>query len=310
MAKIFDYAKNIFFLLIALQIVPPLLKNIGKQYSTMFQVHTKVGVLPIKGTLTDGTYYIKQLRKFFESDEIKAIVLKIESPGGAAGTSQAVFNEIKALKKEFGSKFVLALVENIAASGGYYIAAAADYIVATPSAFIGSIGAYIPHPAFKDFINQYKIDYEVIKAGEYKAAGNPFLNLSEKEREHFQILTNNVYDQFVRDIATERAKASISTDSNIWAQGKVFTGEQAFKIGLVDKLGSISTAVDVLKEHAPIAGKIEWVYPEVRGGFLASLMGSNEDDGDSHLESTGKSLTRLVANSIISSYQEQTGINC
>lgn len=311
MAKLFDYVKNIFFLLILLQIAPSIVKSISKQYSSMWQVQTKVGILPIKGVLTDGNYYIKQLRKFFENDEIKAIVLKIESPGGAAGTSQAIFNEIKELKKTVSPKFVLAVVENIAASGGYYIAAASDYIVATPSAFIGSIGAYIPHPDFKDFINQYKIDYEVIKAGEYKAAGNPLLHLTDKQRQHFQEVTDNVYAQFVKDIAVERAKASISTDSNIWAQGKIFTGELALKVGLIDKLGSISTATEILKEQAPIVGKIEWVYPEARGGILANLFSSDEDEGDSHLQTLSKSIGQTFAQSFTHAIQnQQSVINC
>lgn len=311
MAKLFDYVKNIFFLLILLQIAPSIIKSISKQYSSMWQAQTKVGILPIKGVLSDGTYYIKQLRKFFENDEIKAIVLKIESPGGAAGTSQAIFNEIKELKKTVSPKFVLALIENVAASGGYYIAASADCIVATSSAFIGSIGAYIPHPDFKDFINQYKIDYEVIKAGEYKAAGNPLLHLTDKQRQHFQEVTDNVYAQFVKDIATERAKASISSDSNIWAQGKIFTGELGLKIGLVDKLGSQSTAMEVLKEHAPIVGKIEWVYPEARGGLLANLFSSDEDEGDSHLHALTKSIGQTLAQSFTQSVEtQQSGINC
>ncbi len=294
MAKMFDYVKNLFWLLLIVQFVPVLIKNLQVQLAPLWETKSKVGLITIDSVLTDSTTYVHQLRKFFEDKEIKAIMLKIESPGGAAGTSQAIFNEIKELKKNVSPKFVLALVENIAASGGYYIACAADYIIATPSAFIGSIGAYIPHPNVREFIEYHKLKYEIIKTGAFKSASSPLFDLSEPERNMLQSLTDNTYEFFVRDVAEQRAKAKLPADSKEWADGKIFTGDQALKLGLIDKLGSLSTAMEVLKEHAPIVGKIDWVKPPKKYSLLSVLSGENDKEDNTLLHKLSNAFCSVI----------------
>lgn len=275
MANFSDIVKNIFWILIILQIAPVLIKNISKQYSSLLETKTKVGIITIKDTLSDSTTHVKNLKKFFEDDEIKAIVLKLDCPGGATGTAQNIFNEIKILKCQHSTKYVIALVENLAGSGGYYIASATDYIISAPGAFVGSIGGYISLPHFKEFIEQYKIKYEVIKTGDYKTAGNPLLQLTPEQRQMFQELSDNVYQQFVKDVAEQRPH--LPKEINKWANGRIFTGQQALELKLIDELGSQSTAIKVLREKAHIEGKIDWVTPSTKRNLIQSLLYPDED---------------------------------
>lgn len=255
--KLFDYIKWIFLLLIFLQFAPTIFKGIKENYKHLTTERTKVGKVDIKGTIQSSEHTIKHLKTYFKNKSIKAIFLNIESPGGTAGTSQAIFSEIQALKKKH-MKPVICFAENVCASGAYYIACAADSIIATPSAFIGSIGVYIAHPQFKEFIEQYNIKYNIIKTGTYKATGSPFLEETPEQRAMLQSLTDDTYNQFTSDVAQNRQKLSLKNVSK-WANGKIFTGKQALQLGLIDKVGSLSTVEQEIREKAPIKGEIEWI---------------------------------------------------
>lgn len=293
MATFSDALKNIFWLLLILQFAPVLIRSIKQQYSDLFEAKTRVGVINIKGTLYKAGSYVRDLKTLFENDAIKAIVLKIESPGGTAGTAQTIFNEINHYKSQYPNKYIVSLVENIAASGGYYVACAANHIITSPSAFIGSIGSYIQHPDFKDFIEYYKIKYDVIKAGEYKTAGNPLLELTPAQKTLFQSIADDVYRQFIRDVSRQRPH--LPADTKLWADGKIFTGEQALALHLIDEIGSPATVARVLKDQAHIEGKIEWVKPVKKRGFLAGLFAQDtEDDQDSSLKSWVNSICTAV----------------
>lgn len=291
MAKFTDYLKNIFWLLLLLQIAPTLIKSIKSQYTDMLETKTKVGVITIKGSINNSDEYVNNLKNFFENDSIKAIVLKIDSPGGVAGASQVIFNEIKILKCKH-EKYVVAFIENIGASGAYWIATAANYIIAAPSAFVGSIGSYISHPNLKELIEHYKVKYEVIKSGEYKTTGNIFLDLTDKQRALLQNISDNVYQQFTTDIAAERK--NLPKDINAWADGKIFTGKQAYEIGLIDELGSQSSVLQVLKDKAKIEKKIEWVKPKKKEGLLYSLFYSDDDSDGINFKSFFHNLKNSV----------------
>lgn len=270
--------KNIFLLLLLLQFAPTLIKNIRKNYSSLWEEKTQVGLIPIKGVLTDSQKPIKHLKKFFSDPDIKAIVISMDCPGGAAGTSQAIFQELKALKLQH-LKPVVVWVENIAASGGYYIASAADHIIATPSAFIGSIGVYIPLLHLKDFIEQFKIQYDPVASGVYKLATDPFTATSSVQKEMLQGLTRDTYEQFVKDVAQQRSKLVVAHASE-WAEGRVFTGHQALEKGLIDEIGSPSSVEHYLKQKITVVGKIDYVKaPKISA--IASLLGTDDNDDDS-----------------------------
>jgi len=273
--SVFDYLKNIFLILIILQIAPPLIKNVLDQYSKLLVTPVKVAVLPIKGVLYESEDYCNKLRTFFEDETVKALLLKIDSPGGAAGTSQSVFREILALKKEH-PKPVVVLVENVCASGGYNIACAADYIIASGSAIIGSIGSTLPYIFKVDkLIEQYNVQYIPIAAGEYKNTANPFVPATPAEEELLKDITKNSYDQFVMEVSQSR-KLSIA-DAPKWANGKIFTGEQSVSNHLIDQIGSISDAIEVIRQKAAIGkdDKIEWVYPPKKGGLWGMISGES-----------------------------------
>lgn len=287
---LWDVIKNIFLLLFVLQITPPMILSIKKQYARLFELRTPVAVLPIKGALYDSTRYVRQLNTFFKDSSVKAVLLKIESPGSSAGTGQALYHEIMTLKKQY-PKPVIVLIENVCASGGYYIASAADYIIASGAATVGSIGTYLPQVRLKEFIEQFKVHYNPIKSGEYKTVTDPFTDKTAAEQELLQGLASDIYDQFITDIATSRKLAI--TESHAWANGKIFTARQAQKLGLIDELGTASTAERVIKEKALIEGEIEWIYPPKQGG-LASILIDNEDNDDTLFESYAHRLLTVI----------------
>ncbi len=278
MAKISEYLGNLLLLIIIIQFLPAIINMAKRYYTSVTEPRTQVAYLAIKGELSDSTYYVRELKKFFENREVKAILLKIECPGGAAGTSQAIFNEINHFKKEH-PKTVVAFVENVCASGGYYVASAADYIIAEPSSFIGSIGSYISYPQLHDFIEQYKVHWRIIKTGIYKAAGNPMIPTTKEVEQMLQGLSDDTYRQFTHDVALHRTKLSLK-NTDEWANGRVFTGYQAMQVGLIDELGSQSTAIAKIKEKESIEGEIEWVKPTKLSTF-AKLFGQEEDSGSS-----------------------------
>lgn len=301
MAKWFGSLSNIFFFLLFLQIAPSLFKDLHKKYAGLLKPKTKVGLIHIKDNLTNSGAYTRNLRKCFEDPDIKALLIKMECPGGYAGTAQSVYNEIKILKSQY-PKPVITLVENIAASGGYYIASATDYIIAPASAFVGSIGAYVAFPQIKEFIESYKIKYDIIKSGSFKASGSPFLDITAEQRKQLQSLTDSSYKQFVIDVYSSRPK--LAQDSKIWADGKIFTGEQALALHLIDELGSFSNAVNKLKELANIDRSIEWVKPAKSTNFIANLFSSDSDDDETDPEasSTLQMLAETVCKTVENRY--------
>ncbi len=277
MATFSDYVKNIFWVLILLQFAPIFIKSIRGQYSDMFEEKTRVGVIPISGTIAKSGPTIRTIKKYFEDKTIKAIVFQINSPGGVGPTGQAIFQEILHYKKQHPEKYVVSYIEQMAASAAYQIATAADYIVSIPNATIGSIGVFFQHPSFKGLLDQLHIGYSITKSGDYKGIGNPFLTMSPADKELFQSMSNDSYRQFLRDVTKQRPQ--LPTDTKLWAEGKIFTGEQALGLKLVDEVGSPSTVEKVLRDKAQIVGRIEWIKPTKKRPFLASLFSEEEDDG-------------------------------
>lgn len=271
-----DYLKNIFFILLFLQFAPALIDGVRKQYLAFFETRTKVAVINVHDTVCSSNGYVKQLHTFFKAPDVKAILLYIECSAGAAGSAQAIYNEIQILKKAH-PKPIIALVENVAASGGYYVACATDYIIAPSAALIGSIGVYMPYFfKVKELMEQYKIKYPLIKAGKYKAITDPFVELTADDAAHLQLSTQDTYEQFVADVARSR-KLSVNAHTQ-WADGKVFTGRQAKALGLIDEEGSKSNAIKALREKALIEGEIEWIQPQGPSKLATWLGSSSQDD--------------------------------
>lgn len=288
----YDYIKNVFWVLIILSIAPALITNITKQYGKYFERRARVGIIPIKNVIYDSTNYCKQLRLFFEDKSIKALLIKMECPGGASGTAQIIANELLALKK-INPKPVIVFVENMCASGGYNIAAAADYIISPASALIGSIGSSMPYLFnINKLIGHYNVDYTPIAAGKYKNAANPFAPLNKDDIKLLQGVADDCYQQFLLDISQYR-KLPLEK-AHEWGDAKIFTGRQALKLGLIDELGSLDTAINVIRKKALIdeTTKIEWVKVPKRKTFWSFLGGDDDfgSDDDTVLSSFASTL--------------------
>jgi protease-4 len=289
----FDYIKNIFMLLIFLLFAPGIFEGIRTQYGIFVSPKTHVGVIKIQGDLCHSAWLTKQLHAFFSNNDIKAVLLTIESCGGAAGTGQAVAREILTLKKKY-PKPVIALTENMCASGAYYIASATDYIISSGQALIGSIGSCIPHLfQLNDFLQKHAIGYTLIKSGTYKASTDPFVTLNDESKAHLQSVVDNSYEQFIEDIAHNRKLAL--QNASLWADGKIFTGKQAKELNLVDELGSASQAIAYIKDKQLIDGDIEWIQAEPEGSFLQRLFnGSAAGDSCGLFGYAGCDITGII----------------
>lgn len=278
--------KIIFYTLLIITLAKPVYKGIKAR----LEPHTQIGYVAIEGFLSSSDGIVHQLRTLFKEEEVKAIVLKIESPGGASGTSQAIFNEIIELKKEF-PKPCIALVENLCTSGAYWIACATDHIIASPVALIGSIGTSFPFRfKLKEFITQYKIGYEETKAGDFKSLTDPFIDTTTAQKALLQELCDNTYQEFITNVAQCRSKLAASNSAD-WANGKVFIGKSAHKLGMIDELGSLSTAIAWIKAKALVEGKIEWISPE-QPSLIEKLIAPKSDI--QALESIGQQVAQKI----------------
>lgn len=247
MAKFSEHLKNIFFIILILQFAPIDLKNIKKHWLDNLEPKNHVGLISMNQPIFSSQHYSKQLQKYFKDPSIRAILLKIDCGGGAAGTTQALALEITQLKKEY-PKPIVAYCENICASGAYYIAASTDHIVATGSSLIGSIGSKLsPQFKVKQLLQDYKVQPFTISTGIYKDALDPLTDLTPEQLNMLQQLSDDTYQQFVKDIAKQRHLPIQQKDS--WANGKIFTGNDALKQKLIDAVGNQSTATDYIKQN-------------------------------------------------------------
>jgi protease-4 len=217
----------------------------------------KIGVIPIQGALKESDTIIEQLIAFRKDSRIKAIILKINSPGGGVGPSQEIYSETRRTAK---TKHVIASFGSLGASGAYYIASAADEIVANPGTLTGSIGVLMEFIRIEELLKKIGINMEVIKSGEFKDIGSPNREMTERERRILKDLIEDIRDQFVTAVAQGR---NIPKEKVLeLADGRIFSGREAKELGLVDHLGNFQDAVDIAKQIAEIKGEVTLVYPE------------------------------------------------
>lgn len=214
----------------------------------------KVAIVNIKGIIVDSKPSIDEIKQYRKDPSIKAIVLRVDSPGGAVVPSQEIYEEIKRTIK---SKPVVVSMGSIAASGGYYISCPATKIIANPGTLTGSIGVLIEIPNIKGLLDKIGVKAEVIKSGKYKDITSPFKPLQNEEREILQKLTNDVHEQFIKAVAEGR-KVPVEDIKKI-ADGRVFTGLKAKELGLVDEIGDLDYAIKIAAQLAKIKGEPEIV---------------------------------------------------
>lgn len=216
-----------------------------------------VGIVEISGVISSSKVIVQQIRDFREKEGIKAIVVRVESPGGGVAPSQEIYREIIKARQQ---KTVIASLGSVAASGGYYAAAAADGIMANPGTITGSIGVIMELANIQELMKKIGIDPIVIKSGQYKDIGSPVKKLSEKERKILQDVADEIHGQFISDVAMQRNIEESSVRK--LADGRIYTGERAMTLSLVDRLGNLDDAVNWAGELAGIQDDVVPVYPE------------------------------------------------
>ncbi len=234
-----------------------------------FAFGDKIAVIEVRGLITQSQGIIEELHQHRDDQGVKAIVLRIDSPGGGVGPSQEIYREVIKIKSE-NKKKVVTSMGSVAASGGYYIASASDLIVANPGTITGSIGVLMEFTNIEELFKKIGIKGVVLKSGEHKDIGSPFREMTPEEKRLIQSVIDNVHQQFIQAVADGR-KMDRSKVAQV-ADGRILTGEQAKQLGLVDQLGNLQDAIDTAARLAGIEGKPQIVYPKRRFSLLDLLI--------------------------------------
>ena len=223
----------------------------------------KVAVVEIEGIIVDGAAAVRELREHADNPSIKAVVLRVNSPGGVVAPTQEIFAAIQRARK--AGKPVVASLGAVAASGGYYVAVAADRIYANPGTLTGSIGVVMQLANLEGLLKKVGVDYVVVKAGAYKDVGNFARTMSPEERKMLQALLDDVYSQFVEAVSEGRGLEK--KDVLAFAEGRIYSGQQALALKMVDELGGFEEAVEAAGKLANISGRPKLVYPRKKFSF-------------------------------------------
>jgi protease-4 len=233
----------------------------------------RIGVVEIEGVISESKEVMEDIIRFKEDPSVKGVILRIDSPGGGVGPTQEIYREVVKLN---AAKKVYVSMGTSCASGGYYIAAAADKLYANPSTITGSIGVVMQLMIVEDVLKKIGVKANTIKAGEFKDTGSPFKEMTPAERAYMEGITRSIYEQFLKDIASGR-KMDIETVRKL-AEGRIYTGNQAREADLVDGIGNFYDTVDALKTALAIKGKPNLVYTEKPFSFSRWVFGSLSRD--------------------------------
>lgn len=243
----------------------------------------KVAVVYLDYTILSSESIVRQFKKYGEDKSIKAIILRVNTPGGGVAASQEMYEIIRRTRDK--GKPVIVSISSLGASGGYYAACGGSIIVSDPGSLVGSIGVIINLMNFKDLAEKIGVSETIIKSGELKDAGNPLREVNEKDREYFQSIVDDSFDQFLDVVSKER---KIDKEKlREYATGRVYTGRQAKDIGLVDSLGTFEDAVRIAGEMAGIEGEPTLVRERERLSLVERIV---EGYSDTDLKSITKEI--------------------
>jgi len=221
-----------------------------------FALGDKIAVVDIKGVITSSRNIIDQIDAYSEDDNVKAIILRINSPGGSVGPSQEIYREVLKAREK---KKVIASIGSVGASGGYYVACASDLIVVNPGTITGSIGVVMEFSNVEELLKKIGLRSYVIKSGRHKDIGSPLREMTPEDKSILQGVIDSVHSQFIRAVAEGRNMEERKVRQI--ADGRIFSGEQARELGLVDRLGSLQDAIEIAAEMVGIKGKPTVIYP-------------------------------------------------
>ncbi len=240
------------FLIIALVMVGALISRIP--------VGDRVAIVNVRGVIVNPIPVVKRIERLRKDRSVKALVIRVDSPGGSVGASQEIYRAIERFRAE--GKPVVVSMGNVAASGGYYVSAPADYIFANPGTITGSIGVIIQHIAYKELMEKIGVKATAIKTGKFKDTLNPFRELTPEEKRYLEETIEEAYEQFLKAILKYRGNKISEEKLREVADGRVLTGERAKELGLVDDLGGLEDAVQKAKELAGVPKAREFFVPE------------------------------------------------
>ena len=243
----------------------------------------KVAVIDVTGTISRTETIVDQIHQYRDDQGVKAIVLRINSPGGSVAPVQEIYSELKKLEKP-----IVASMSSTAASGGYYIAAIADEILANPGTLTGSIGVIMQFTKLKGLYEKIGLEQQVVKSGKFKDTGSPMRNLTDEERELLQATLDDVHNQFIDAVFEGRQAHLTREDIVALADGRIFSGQQALEHKLVDQLGNLTDAIDRAGELGGISGKPKVVRTKRKPSMLERLLGpTGKENLDKLLDSAG-----------------------
>src|SRR5438105_4124724 len=248
----------------------------------------KIGVVDLEGVIISPKIVVDQLKKFADDDSIKAIILHVNSPGGGVAASEEIYREVKRVRDD-KKKRIVASIETVGASGAYYVSSATNKIYADNGSVVGSIGWIAEWVNYGDLMRWAKLKPEILKVGEFKDTGDPTRELTAAERQYMQGLIDNMYGQFVQAVADGRHTKP--SDIKPIADGRVWTGEQAMEMHLIDQIGDFRAAVMDTAKSVNISGEPVLVHPERdRKSLLDLLFG----DATKYLPSKEKLLDQQI----------------
>lgn len=229
----------------------------------------KVALVRIEGPIIDSKNPIDEIKEYVKDPLVKAIVLRVDSPGGGVAPSQEIYEEVR---KAVAKKKIVVSMGSLAASGGYYISAPASRIVANPGTLTGSIGVIMEIPNLEGLMNKVGVKTEVIKSGRHKDIASAFRGIGREEREILQGVLDDVHDQFIKAVAEGRKM--VPDQVKKLADGRIFTGKQAVGMGLVDELGNLEDAIKVAAKLSGIKGEPDVVSKKEKFSFMDIVRGN------------------------------------
>lgn len=231
---------------------------------------SEIALVHISGMLMDSSGIIRQLSKYRRDPKIKGIIVRIDSPGGSVGPSQEIYDEIHKIKE--AKKIVYASLGSVAASGGYYIACAADYVLANPGTLTGSIGAIMAFNNVEELAKKIGVAPAVIKSGAFKDSGSPLRPLEPKERKLLQNVVDDVHQQFVQAVSSSRNLSE--EEVKVFADGRIMTGKQALEFKLIDEFGGLEKTIEIMGKKIGIKGHPSVLEEKEEVPFMDWLMQS------------------------------------
>lgn len=257
----------------------------------LFTSPNRIGVLEVRGVIDNVQESLKALKEFRQDVNVKAVLVRIDSPGGGVGASQELYREIRRTMEE---KPVVASLGGIAASGGYYIASAATRVIANPGTITGSIGVISYFPNLRELFEKVGFSAVIIKSGRYKDTGNPGREMTDEERALLQSIMDQAHRQFIRDVAQGRNLTEAKVREI--ADGRIIMGESAQQLGLVDELGNFEDAVNASARLGKIEGEPDLLYAKKKKrSLLDYLLGSEVSEQLDGLFSGSLSILRYQA---------------